>query len=70
VLNERTKKAIEKEYPAIMDRHDVAKLLRISDRTLYRLMSEGALTAWKDEDAQWNFARKDIIDYLDRNSII
>ena len=33
-------------------------------------MSEGALTAWKDEDAQWNFARKDIIDYPDRNSII
>lgn len=70
VLSEKTKHVIEEQYPAIMDAEDVMKLLRISRRTLYRLMEEGMLSGWKDEDSVWSFARSDIIEFLEKNYTI
>ena len=67
MLSEKTRLFITEQYPAIMDTDDVMRLLRISRRTLYRMMAEGLLTGWKEEDEEWNFTRSDILDYLDRN---
>ena len=67
MLSEKTRLFITEQYPAIMDTDDVMRLLRISRRTLYRMMAEGLLNGWKEEDEEWNFTRSDILDYLDRN---
>lgn len=56
---------MEQELPVIMDFLDVTSALRISGRTLYRLIQQNELPAWKDEDGEWNILRQDVIKYLD-----
>jgi len=70
VLSEKEKMLLREEFPAIMDTEDVMRLLRISRRTLYRMMEDGTLTGWKDEDGEWNFARTDVLEYLEKNCTI
>ena len=70
MLSEKEKMLLREEFPAIMDTEDVMRLLRISRRTLYRMMEDGTLTGWKDEDGEWNFARTDVLEYLEKNCTI
>lgn len=70
MLSEKEKLILREEFPAIMDTEDVTRFLRISRRTLYRMMEDGTLNGWKDEDGEWNFARTDILEYLDKNCTI
>lgn len=68
MLSDNVKRSLEQELPVIMDFLDVTSALRISGRTLYRLIQQNELPAWKDEEGEWNILRQDVINYLDKHS--
>jgi len=49
----------------ILEVKDVAKILKVSTRTVIRLADRGELTAFKIGDL-WRFRRSDVDDYIRR----
>lgn len=63
MISEKMTAYIATEYAAVMDFLDLMSLLNVSERTVYRIIEDGDIPAWKDEDG-WNFLRDDVIKYL------
>ena len=66
MINVSEKDYILRTYPAIMDFDDLMQCLAASSRTVYRIIEEKKIPAWK-ADGEWNFSRSDVLEYLDRN---
>jgi excisionase family DNA binding protein len=60
---------IDKEQlPAILTTEDVLAYLRVTHRTIYRLVRSGELPAVRI-GRQWRFRRTDLDDWIDRQSV-
>ncbi len=49
-----------------LDAKDVAKLLKVSSRTVLRLAERGELAYFRVGDL-WRFQRKDVIEFIEKN---
>jgi excisionase family DNA binding protein len=60
---------IDKEQlPAFLTTEDVLAYLRVTHRTIYRLVRSGELPAVRI-GRQWRFRRTDLDDWIDRQSV-
>lgn len=50
--------------PPILDMTDLMRVLRLSERTAYRLLKEAPLHAYQDEEGNWNINRSDLIRWI------
>lgn len=50
---------------ATLDAKDVARLLKVSSRTVLRLAERGELTYFRVGDL-WRFQRKDVTDFIEK----
>ena len=58
-----------KDIPVIMSVKDVADFLNISTGTVYEMIYEKDIQAYKEEGApEWNIARDELLKYLEANS--
>lgn len=53
------------ELPPILDWTDIQSVLRISDRTMYRILRDPLLRAFRVEGEGWQVLREDFIEWLD-----
>lgn len=67
MLSDKIKMQILEELPVILDIQDLMNYLHCSQRTVYRMIEEKQINAFKDEDNEWNILRDDLIEYLDEN---
>ena len=51
--------------PAILDFADLQRALRLSERTIWRILKDPRLRAFRDEDGSVNVLRSDLIAWLD-----
>jgi hypothetical protein len=63
-------KAELEALPTIMSISDVAAALSTCHLTIYRMIYEDQLPAFKDGDGEWNILREDLIKVCSRNSNI
>ena len=66
MIEDAEREYIMKTYQAIMDFSDLMQCLAASSRTVYRIIEEKIIPAWK-ADGEWCFSRADVLAYLDRN---
>lgn len=59
-----TTEGILNSLPAILDLKDLMRVLRVSERTAYRLLKEPRLHAYQDEDGEWNINRSDLVQWI------
>lgn len=52
-------------FPTILDFNDLKQNLRLSDRSVWRMIADPRLHAYKDEDGTWNVLRSDLIAWLE-----
>lgn len=52
--------------PAILDFADLQSALRLSARSIWRILQDPHLRAFRDEDGSVNVLRSDLIDWLDK----
>lgn len=48
---------------------ELCKFLKISQRTLYRMLSRGKLPFAMKIDGSWRFFEKDVLEYLEKSKI-
>lgn len=53
----------------ILTPEELCKLIKISPRTLYRMLAKGKLTFAMKIDGSWRFFEKDVIEYLQKSKI-
>lgn len=51
--------------PAILDFGDLQSVLRMSARSIWRILQDPRLRAFRDEDGSVNVLRSDLIEWLD-----
>lgn len=59
-----TTEGVLNSLPAILDLKDLMRVLRVSERTAYRLLKEPRLHAYQDEDGEWNINRSDLVQWI------
>lgn len=67
MLTKETISELSQTLPAIMTIKDLAGFLRCSEITIRRMIWEGQLRAYM-ADGEWNIARPDLFNYLQRHS--
>jgi len=68
MLLDDTEQILKETLPAIMDIDDLCSCLNISYRSAIRMIHEDQITAFKDDDGEWNVLRDDFLDYLSKQS--
>lgn len=54
--------------PAILDLRELQSALRVSSRTISRILADPLLRAFKDEDNSWCVARADLMAWLEKQN--
>jgi excisionase family DNA binding protein len=67
MLSQELREDLEK-LPVIMSIPEVADALSICHYTVYRMIYEEQLPAYKDEDGIWNVNREDLMKMISKNS--
>lgn len=67
MLSPELKEELE-TLPTIMSTKDVADALSICPHTVYRMIYDNQLAAFKDDYGEWNILKEDLIKMCSRNS--
>lgn len=68
MLTPELRKILTDNLDSILLLKEVARFLRVTPMTVYRMIYAGTLIAYKNEEGEWQINRSDLLDYLDRSS--